>query len=358
MHKKVIHLSDIVLCNGKTIKPDMFSDHPGQSNTHKLPHQHPTPADLSLWRRALRKVSSEFLVLTVPLQDYVGTPHDLSWWMLNDNGLILHNVIKCGNREYHKVYTPKSNPFTHTTRSDQQFISDVIMGTSNFHKYASVTPLQPVHVLLQSSISMFVPPPPVSGFEHMMRHFSNQTLWVSLGYSGDGFLVLYRMIAQSLVIIHDGSYMKKTSPDICSAEMMIYFTIAKARCKCKWTKRLSSAGPYWEILGRVMTQLILNAAASAHHGAIPPVVVDCDNNGVISHGNAPLHSLPTNQTQANVLHTFKHLVPAQPFHFIFKYVQSHANETKKWHNCTLKERINIKGNRLAKKALKAAHSTG
>jgi hypothetical protein len=50
-----------------------------------------------------------------------------------------------------------------------------------------------------------------------------------------------------------------------------------------------------------MMQLILNAAASGYHTAITLVIMDCDNNGVVSHGNAPLRSLPTNQTQADVL---------------------------------------------------------
>jgi hypothetical protein len=82
---------------------------------------------------------------------------------------------------------------------------------------------------------------------------------------------------------------------------MIYCKISKARCKCTWVKCLSSAGAYHgEILGGLMMQLILNAAASGYHSAIPPVVVDCDNNRVISHGNAPL--------QADVLCTLKHLV--------------------------------------------------
>jgi hypothetical protein len=39
-------------------------------------------------------------------------------------------------------------------------------------------------------------------------------------------------------------------------------------------------------------------------------------------------------------------------------VQSHADKTKKWQDCTLKGQINIKVDRLAKKALKAAHWTG
>ncbi len=68
-HKKVIHTSNIVLCDGKTIKPEMLTNIPGQSDTHKFPTQQPTPLDLELWKRALQKISSKFFVLTVQLQE-------------------------------------------------------------------------------------------------------------------------------------------------------------------------------------------------------------------------------------------------------------------------------------------------
>ncbi len=103
-------------------------------------------------------------------------------------------------------------------------------------------------------------------------------------------------------------------------------------------KKSTSAGPYrGEILGGVMTQLILHAASSTYHDTIRLVCVDCDNNGVVSHGNAPLQALPTNQSQADVLCTFKRLLSIQKFQVKFKYVQSHADNTKKWKDCTLKE---------------------
>jgi hypothetical protein len=108
--------------------------------------------------------------------------------------------------------------------------------------------------------------------------------------------------------------MKELLPNISLAATMIYCTIAKARCRCTWAKKSTSAGPYCgEILGGVMIQLILNAAASKCHDAIPPVVVDCDNNGVVSHRNKPLRSFPTNQSQADILCVFKNLVSAQLF---------------------------------------------
>jgi hypothetical protein len=122
MHKKVTHVSDIVLSNSKTIKPEMFLDLPGHSGIHKFPHQCPTPADLSIWKMALRNISSEFHVLSVLLQEYISPPHDLPQWLLSDDRTILHNMITREDKKYHEIYTPTSNPFAHRTISRQHFI--------------------------------------------------------------------------------------------------------------------------------------------------------------------------------------------------------------------------------------------
>jgi hypothetical protein len=53
MHKMVIHLSDIVRCDGKTIKPSMLSAAAGMLDAHKFPLQRPTPTDMALWTTAL-----------------------------------------------------------------------------------------------------------------------------------------------------------------------------------------------------------------------------------------------------------------------------------------------------------------
>ena len=78
----------------------------------------------------------------------------------------------------------------------------------------------------------FVPLRPISGFEHVIKPFANQSLWLSLDYNGDGSWILDGMLAQSLVIIHDGPYMKEVLTHISSAATMIYCRIAKAQCKC------------------------------------------------------------------------------------------------------------------------------
>ncbi len=73
---------------------------------------------------------------------------------------------------------------------------------------------------------------------------------------------------------------------ISSAATMVYCTIAKVRCKCACAKMSTSAGSYHDkIQVGIMTQLLLHAAAASYHGTIPPVAVDCDNNGVVFHGN-------------------------------------------------------------------------
>ena len=75
MHKMVIHLSDIVRCNGKTIKQSMLSASVGTSEAHKFPVQRPTPTDMNLWTTALLPISSKFYVITLPLQEYISIKH-------------------------------------------------------------------------------------------------------------------------------------------------------------------------------------------------------------------------------------------------------------------------------------------
>jgi hypothetical protein len=291
MHKIVIHKLDIVLYYGKTIKAEMLTDQPGYSDIHKFPTQRPTPSDLNLWKLALYKLSSDFHVFTVKLQEYISPPHNHPRWMLNNIGTIFHHNIVQGDKTYHEEYAPSSNPIDHRTGAGQHLNSTIVKnGPSNFDRYASVTPSQLGQVLLHSFLPGFIPLHPISGFEHMIKSFANQSLWLSLDYNGDGSWILDGM-AQSLVIIHDGSYMKEVSTHISLAATMIYCRIAKARCKCTWAQQLTSASSYrGEILGGIMMQLILNAAASKCHDAIPLVVVGCDNDGVVFHRNEPLRT--------------------------------------------------------------------
>jgi hypothetical protein len=78
-----------------------------------------------------------------------------------------------------------------------------------------------------------------------------------------------------------------------------------------------------------MMQLILQAAAAGYQGSIPRIGADCDNNGVVIHRNSSNTLLLTNQTQADLLRVFKNLVATQKFPVKYKYVQPHADDSKK-----------------------------
>ena len=152
--------------------------------------------------------------------------------------------------------------------------------------------------------------------------------------------------------------MKEISPCISSAAIMIYCKKTRKVCKCTIAEQSQSAGSYrGEILGGIVTQLILHAAVQGRMGPYPLTFEDCNNDGVVKHGNKPFRPLSSTQTNADVLQIMKRLILDHPFSLKFLYVASHSDDTKQWKECTLKERINIKVDHLAKKALLAAHAS-
>ena len=217
----------------------MLAGSPGHSDYHKLPTQHPTTADLTIWNTAICRMSSAFLVLTVKLQEYVNSPHSSPLWLLDNFRTTLHLNIIRGNKLYREVYIPLSNRLARRTQSGQHFVSNFIAyGHSNFRQWVSMTLSQEGQVFLYSLLPCFEPIYPVSGFKNLIRGYANHSLCVSLDHDGNGSWILEGMLAQSLIIIHDGSYMREISPIISSAATMIYCTIAKVRCKCTWTEML------------------------------------------------------------------------------------------------------------------------
>ncbi len=84
---------------------------------------------------------------------------------------------------------------------------------------------------------------------------------------------------------------------------------------------------------------------------------DCDIYGVVKHGNTPTRPLSSNQSNADILRIMKGMILEHPFCLKFLYVASHSDDTKKWKECSPKERINIKVDHLVKKALLATHTS-
>ncbi len=194
------------------------------------------------------------------------------------------------------------------------------------------------------------------GFWKHIHSDKNPSLWKNLRCNGDGLWLREGLCSESLLIVHDESYMKKVSSHVCSAAVMIVCESTGSICKCTIAEYSLSASSYCgEILGAILTQLVLLAVVKGRMGPYPMVAEDCNNNGVVLHGNKPFHPLPRSQTQPDVLQVMKFLIAHQPFAVHFLYATSHLDNIKEWSECTIKEGINIKVNKLAKKALIHAH---
>ena len=91
----------------------------------------------------------------------------------------------------------------------------------------------------------------------------------------------------SLVIVHDGSYMPKVAKDVCSAGFIIYCTATEQTAKGTVVEQSPDADNYrGEILGGSMVQLVLRAASQCRALLYWAQQVDCDNRGVVQHGNS------------------------------------------------------------------------
>ncbi len=124
--------------------------------------------------------------------------------------------------------------------------------------------------------------------------------------------------------------MKEISPYILAAAIMIYCKMTKKVCKCTIAEQSQSAGSYrGEILGGVVTQLILRVAVQEGMGPYPLTIEDCDKDGVVKHSNTPFRPLSSTQLNADVLRIMKHMILDHPFRLKFLYVSSHSNDTKK-----------------------------
>ena len=214
-------------------------------------------------------------------------------------------------------------------------------------------------VKLHSTTACFHPPTTTPGFWPTLRSFENHTLWKYFVCDGDGGWIHDGLINGTLAIVHDGSYMPDLSTEICSAAVMIYCTATGFSAKGAIVESTPDADNYrGEILGGMLLQLILRAASQDHSVEYQPVVIHCDNKGVVNHGNTPGRSLGEKQSQADVLRCLKNYVSFNPFDSVFRWVPSHQDKHKQWDDCTLMEQINIMVDRLAKKALIAAFMSG
>ena len=93
--------------------------------------------------------------------------------------------------------------------------------------------LDKLTVLLHSHVARPLPQPVSTDFLSVMRSFENQPLWDYFVCDGDGSWILQGLLSRSLVVVHDGSYMREVCPRVYSATYMMYCT-STGNKPCVW----------------------------------------------------------------------------------------------------------------------------
>ena len=131
---------------------------------------------------------------------------------------------------------------------------------------------------------------------------------------------------------------------------MLYCRTTKKRCKGAAAEQSQSADNYREeILGRILVQLVLRAASQRRILPYCPVVVECDNRGVVNHGNTPTRALKVKEAQADALRSFKQILIDHPCNVSYEWVKAHQDDVKNWTQLSLNEKLNVIGDGMAKK---------
>ena len=100
-----------------------------------------------------------------------------------------------------------------------------------------------------------------------------------------------------------------------------------------------------------MVQLVLRAASQNHACPYATTRTDCDNRGVVQHGNTPKRAQQAKQAQADVLRRLKQQITHYPFLVDYQWVPAHQDDHRKWSELTLREKMNVIVDKLAKLAI-------
>jgi hypothetical protein len=147
------------MCNGHFIDKTVLTLSCGLSDFYKFPLQYPTRVDHTLWKEALRKISSEYYIFPQQLGCFIDLPRKIFTWRTNDDGTILHEIV---SPEEYIVYSLTNS---HQSRSEITFAqSHMVQGVSSLPCYASLGQSSTSSICLHSWMPAFKLMPPSSLF--------------------------------------------------------------------------------------------------------------------------------------------------------------------------------------------------
>jgi hypothetical protein len=168
-------------------------------------------------------------------KDQLKFPHSphLSWrfhtlpsqtirWTTTEDGSTVHLEVIFDDIDRYLVYMSTSKT---STRSGRRFVRSDRINSAPLPFHASASWISDNHIHLHSWTCQYqVPENCTSMFWDTIQNDNNPSLWRNIHCDGDGKWIWQGLCSGTLLIIHDGSYMREVSPHICSAAIMIRCT--------------------------------------------------------------------------------------------------------------------------------------
>ena len=351
---KVYFISQLTLCDGKTIHPTLLTTNSTTHSTMRFPREAPTAKDFNLWVCTLRHITSPSFTLANPLGHFLRPPYTLTYWTTNPNGSNLVLTSQHGNTIYlpSKTTAPtrrsmlyKKSNLTTSSPGTTLLASALPRGNDLYHLHSTARLLHH-HIKKESTLLQALQAQHIA---HLFHH---------INIDDDGEWIVRAASTKSLIIVHDGSYMPHLDDCICSAAVVILCTETMKMGTihlCERTNHKTASNYRGEILGGIVTSHILQTIDSLNTSTDSAVTCYCDNLGVIHHANNHSINLPEYQTQMDALLSFRRQLNLVKMQWAYKHVQSHQDDTHSINELTIPQRLNVLADAIAKQALKTAH---
>ncbi len=351
---KVYFISQLTLCDGKTIHPALLTPTNTTQSTMRFPREFPTAADFTLWVGTLRHITSASFTLATPLGHFLRLPYTPTYWKTNSS---CSQLVLTSQHSY-DVYLP-SHTTTTTRRSklyeksttterlpDTTLLASALPHSTELYHLHSSAELLHKHPTCQKSLLQALKTHQTA---HLFRHIT---------IDDDGDWIIHAARNKTLIIVHDGSYMPHLDGSICSAAVVILCTATMKMGTvhlCEKTNHYTASNYRGEILGGIITSQILLSIDSLNTTTDGAATCYCDNLGVIHHANNHSTSLPESQKQTDALLSFRRQLQSVKLKWAYKHVHSHQDANYSINDLTIPEQLNVLADAIAKQALKTAH---
>ena len=176
--KCLIHLSDILKCDGQSLRDRVLGRDYFNSLTHKFPLKRPTRADFTLWDTAIHHITSPSLTYSPRLGHYIRKGRlQHHWYSSPDQPLLYYIEDPTNILDTYLVYTLDAT--SHNTRHGQRYLLfNTVEGsppTTSLASTSYVTGTSSVSLHLTCLVAPAVATP--SSFWDSLHSFENQTLW-------------------------------------------------------------------------------------------------------------------------------------------------------------------------------------